>query len=150
MKRLRILIPLALTGALLAYVLTRSPGQLKRFATPTECLESYREALIAGDVPRYLGCLDEPLRAEKKRSATANALRRQMRGVKSWTQLEPVSRGPQVYIDVDTIQVTEAHRTRYHFRRTESGWLITAIEPSKSRKAGIPYGTPVEDVSEGP
>jgi hypothetical protein len=144
MKRRRVLVPLALTGALLAYVLTRSSLKAKGFATPAECLGSYREALIAGDVPRYLECLDEPLRAEKKTSVTANALRRQLRGVKSWTQLDPVSQGPEAYIDVDTIRVTEAHRTRYHFRQTATGWLITGIDPPKLRKMGIPYGTPAD------
>jgi hypothetical protein len=124
------------------------------FATPAACLEAYREASRAGNVPAYLSCLAEPLRAEIRRQHTdpkklADSLRQAMKDVKTWVQL-PVeaSQGPTVQVNVDEVRITGNHRLGFHLRRCQTGWLIVGIDPPKLVPAGIPYGTHVSKVPE--
>jgi hypothetical protein len=146
MKRLRVLLLVGASLALLGVALYWSPRRPTGFATPGECLEEYREAVLAGDVPRYLRCLAEPLQDEQRRSISPEKLRRQMEGVKSWTQLDPVVKGSAAQVEVDQVRRAGARRIRFHLRRSEEGWRIIRIDAPRPLRTDIPYGTPVDQV----
>jgi hypothetical protein len=142
----RLVVSAAVVGACVVSALFffRSPGGPKGFATPGECLDVYREASRAGDVSRCLDCLDDALRAEKKCRLTAEKLRNDNVGVKSWTQVDPVVQNAVAHIDVDEIRPGDARRVRYHFKKTRGGWRIAKIDPPAALPGLIPYGTPVD------
>src|SRR5262245_1274105 len=105
MRWRRVVLTLALTLALLALaVFTSWRAGPANFATPADCRDALREASAAGDVGRYLSCLGEPLRSEKQRSLRPEDLRRDMEGVKSWSQLEPEARGTTATVEVDKVR----------------------------------------------
>src|SRR5690348_15577369 len=59
------LLAVAVAAGLLVLALSRPQGR-QGFATPAECVEGYAAASKSGDVPRYLGCLAEPLRSRTR------------------------------------------------------------------------------------
>jgi hypothetical protein len=146
MKRLRVACLLAVILAILAGALyfSRQPA-LTGFPTPADCLDAYRDACKTGEIEEYLRCLAEPLRSEKRASITPDRIRKEMQGVKSWTQLDPVVKNDTATIDVDAVRPTGARRTRFHLQRSERGWLITAIDRAKDLPSSVPYGTRAND-----
>ena len=144
MKRRRVVLLLVLTLALMALAVSwsRRPRETV-FATPADCLEALREASTAGDVGRYLSCLDEPLRSEKRRSLRPADLRRDMEGVKSWSQFEPEVQGSTASVEVDKVRAGGTSRVRFRLERSARGWLIVEIDPPKEIMPAVPYGTHV-------
>lgn len=126
------------------------------FATPAACLDAYREASLAGDTEKYCRCLAEPLRAEIQREhpdpqQLAESLRRAMRGVKTWVQrLDFPPDQSTVQVDVDEVRIEGNRRIRFRLERSGAGWLIADIAAPEAIPAGIPYGTHVSKVPEGP
>jgi hypothetical protein len=155
MKWVRILVLVGVTTILLALAITWSQRQAG-FATPSACLDAYREANRAGDVEKYWSCLAEPLRFEMRRqhpdaNELAQSLRREMRDVKTWVLLlESESTASTVQVDVDEVRIDGNRRIRFHLQRSGAGWLIAAREQPKLVPAGIPYGTHVSKMTEDP
>ena len=149
MKRRRVVLLLVLTLALMALAVSwsRRPREAV-FATPADCLDALREASAAGDVGRYLGCLDEPLRSEKQRSLRPADLRRDLEGVKSWSQLEPEVQGSTASVEVDKVRAGGTSRVRFRLERSARGWLIVEIDPPKEIMPPVPYGTHVSQAPE--
>jgi hypothetical protein len=149
MKRRRVVLLLVLTLALMALVVSwsRRPRETV-FATPADCLEALREASAAGDVGRYLGCLDEPLRSEKQRSLRPADLQRDMEGVKSWIQLDPEVQGSTASVEVDRVRAGGTSRIRFRLERSARGWLVVGIDPPKDITPPIPSGTHVSQAPE--
>src|SRR5262249_8180742 len=147
MKRRRLLLVLILTLALVALVLYGRPRSLQGFATPGECLDAYRDAGKDGDVARYLSCLGEPLRSEKRQSVRAADLVRGMEGVTGWGGDEPVIRDGVADVDVDLVRKTGTFRLSFRLQRADQGWVIVAVDGPRERPAPVPYGTLV---GEGP
>jgi hypothetical protein len=149
MKRRRVVLLLVLTLALMALALSWSwrPRETV-FATPADCLEALREASAAGDVGRYLGCLDEPLRSEKRHSLRPADLQRDMDGVKSWTQLDPEVQGSTASGEVDRVRAGGTSRIRFRLEQSARGWLVVGIDPPKEITPPIPYGTHVSQAPE--
>jgi hypothetical protein len=139
----------ALTLALLALAVSRSwrTGPAN-FATPADCLDALREASAAGDVGRYLGCLGEPLRSQKQRSLRPADLRRDMEGVKSWSQLEPEIQGTTASVEVDRARASGTSRTRFRLERFGGGWLIVGIDRPQEITPPVRYGTHVSEAPE--
>ncbi len=144
MKGGRLPIVGALTLVLAGGVWYARRGRAEGFPSPTACLEAFREAAVGGDVSRWLACLEPAFRAQRESSVSAADLRRQMRGVKSWTELEPVVRGGAASVDVEQVRADGTWRIRYYFRRAGGGWLISAIDAPRAQKDRPRYGTPVE------
>jgi hypothetical protein len=144
MKRLGGVVVIAVGLGLLSLVFFRPSESPQRFATPAECLEAYREASLAGDVAGYLECLDGPLRRDKERAATPDGVRRDLAGIKSWTEHEPVAEGSTAHIDVDLTRLGDTRRIRFHFRRTAEGWRISAIALPAAVPTAERFGTPAE------
>jgi hypothetical protein len=149
MKRRRAVLLLVLTLALIALAVywSRRPRDTV-FATPADCLEALREASAAGDVGRYLSCLDEPLRSEKQRLLRPTDLQRGMEGVKSWSQFEPEVRGSTASVEVDRVRAGGTSRNRFRLERSARGWLVVGIDPPKDITSPIPYGTHVSQAPE--
>jgi hypothetical protein len=149
MKRRRAVLLLVLTLALMALAVSWSwrPRDTV-FATPADCLEALREASAAGDVGRYLSCLDEPLRSEKQRSLRPADLQRDMEGVKSWSQFDPEVRGSTASVEVDRVRAGGTSRIRFRLERSARGWLVVGIDPPKDITHSIPYGTHVSQAPE--
>jgi hypothetical protein len=149
MKRRRVVLLLVLMPVLMALAVFWSRRPLETgFATPADCLEALREASAAGDVGRYLSCLDEPLRSEEQRSLRPADLQRGIEGVKSWTQLEPEVRGSNASVEVDRVRAGGTSRIRFRLERSAKGWLIVGVDPPKDITPPIPYGTHVSQAPE--
>jgi hypothetical protein len=149
MKRRRMALLLALTLAVLALAVwwSRRP-QETGFATPADCLGVLREACAEGDVGRYLGCLGEPLRSQKQGSLRPADLRRDMEGVKGWSQLEPVVRGSAATVEVEQVRMEGTSRVRFRLERSDRGWLVVGIDRPTEIAPPIRYGTHVRDAPE--
>ena len=149
MKRRRVVLLLVLTLALMALAVSwsRRPRETV-FATPADCLEALREASTAGDVGRYLSCLDEPLRSEKRRSLRPADLRRDMEGVKGWSQSDPVVRGSAATVEVDQVRVQGTSRVRFRLERSDRGWLIVGIDRPTEIPPPVRYGTHISEAPE--
>src|SRR5262245_53223280 len=100
----------------------------KDFATPQQCVEAYRDALVIDNEARLLKCLAEPLRAEMEGQLRDAAFRRSVADLKGWTQLDPEIDGPKASIVVDEIRATETRRTRFRLEQSGQGWLIVGID----------------------
>jgi hypothetical protein len=137
---------LALTLTLLALAVWRS-GRTgpANFATPADCLDALREASAAGDVERYLSCLGEPLRSQKQHALRPADLRRDMDGVKSWSQLEPEVQGTTATVEVDRARASGTSRTRYRLERSGRGWLIVGMDRPQEITPPVRYGTHVSE-----
>ena len=146
MKRLRVLILLAVSSILLAGVLywsrrTATSGA----ATPAECLDNYYESLTSGDVEKYQSCLDESFRA-RVGQRSFDAARRNVKDVKNLVQLaEPAQGSSSLWVDVDEVRAAGVRRLRYHLRQDGRSWVIAAIDPPHENPAPIRYGTHVGD-----
>jgi hypothetical protein len=133
---------------------SNAPGGGSGFATPAACLDAYRDAVQEGDAAAYLLCLGEPLRSETRRhhlgdAELAEALRRQMRGVKSWVVSEsPEERGDRASAIVEEVRSSGVRAVRFQLARSGAGWLIVGIDRGDERAAGIPYGTRVGNEAE--
>jgi hypothetical protein len=155
MRRLRIVIPL-LVVLIAAALAVRWMAGTRGFATPTECIEAYREASLAGDVPRYLDCLAEPLRARMlNRFADPQrlgmAIKEPMQDIKNWGQsVERTEGEPTAFVNVDEVRATGTRRVRYHLEQTGRGWLISAIDPPREVPTPIPFGTHIGEAPEQP
>lgn len=145
MNRRRLLISLVSTVAVLALILYGSRWSPPGFATPTDCINAYRDACKNGDVARYSRCLAEPLRSTKQPVTQSADLQRQMDGVLSWSQLEPVIRDATAYVDVDRVKTSGTQRIRFHLERFGKGWLIVRIDEPKDVPTPIRPGTHVGD-----
>jgi hypothetical protein len=137
--------------AILAVRLAPSPGRTG-YATPTACLDAYREACLAGDPTGYLNCLGEPLRSQAAQrfadqNALAEYLQRSIKDAKSWVELgSPEVAGSTAVIDVEEVRTAGSLRTRFHFQRLGRGWLIVQIEQPQEVPTSIPFGTHVSQV----
>ena len=149
MRRRGVALTLALTLALLALAVCRS-GRTgpATFATPADCLDALREASAAGDVERYLNCLGEPLRSQKQRSLSPGDLRRDLEGVKSWSQLEADVQGTTATVEVDRARASGTSRTRYRLERSGRGWLIVSVGRPREITPPVRYGTHVSEAPE--
>ena len=149
MKQRRVALIVVLTLALLALAVGRSwrTGPAN-FATPAECLDALREASAAGDVGRYLSCLGEPLRSQKQRSLSPADLRRDMEGVKSWSQLEPEVQGTTATVEVDSVRVSGTRRTRFRLERGGRGGLIVGMDRPREIAPPVRFGTHVSEAPE--
>jgi hypothetical protein len=143
MKRRLLMLSLLLALVVTAVVLYGRGGSRQGFATPAECLDAYRDASKDGDVTRYLSCLGEPLRSEKRRSIQAVDLIRDMAGVKGWTRHEAVIRDRIADVDVDLVRATGSFRLSFHLQRTDQGWVIVALDGPREQRSPVPYRTPV-------
>ncbi len=146
MKRLRVVILLAVTIALLAGALFWSRRTARsRAATPTECLDHYYESCRSGDIEQYRNCLGEPYRSQSD-AGGFDAARRDVKDIKNWVQCaETVADGSSLAIDVDEVRVEGVRRLRFHLRQADSGWAIVAIDPPRTRPTPLRYGTRVGD-----
>jgi hypothetical protein len=142
MKRRRLLIGLILVPVLALLVLYGRPRAPQGFATPAECLDAYRDASKDGDVARYLSCLSESLRSEKRQSVQAADLVREMDGVKGWSRHEPVMRDGTADVDVDLVRQTGTFRLVFHLRQVDSGWVIVGLDGPHEQPPTIRFGTP--------
>jgi hypothetical protein len=153
MRWLRITALVSVASILLALAVYWSQQRIG-FATPTACLDGYREASLAGDVEEYRSCLAEPLRADIQRhhpdpKELAESLRQELKDLKTWVQLpDPASEGSKVQVDVDEVRIDGIRRIRFHLQRFSNGWLIAAIDRPKIVPSGIPYGTHISKVPE--
>lgn len=116
------------------------------FATPSDCMDAYLEALQEGDVAKYTSCLGEPLRSQSQESSSSS-LRAQMREVRSWVQHEPVIEGPTATVDVDEVRL-DVRRVPFRLERTRKGWLIVGIGPPKEITPPVRPGTHVNEAPE--
>jgi hypothetical protein len=146
MKRLRMVVLLAVTLSLLAAVLIWSRRTATaRATTPAECLDDYYESLRSGDIDKYRGSLGEPYRARAEQRSFAAACR-EVEDVKDLVQLPgPVEQGASLWVDVDEVRTSGVRRLRYHLRSEGTGWVIVGIDPPREIAAPIRYGTPVGD-----
>jgi hypothetical protein len=146
MKRLRVMVLLALTLSLLAVVLFWSRRtSTARAPTPAECLDDYYESLRRGDIDKYRSCLGEPYRTRAEQRSFA-AIRRDVEDVKDLVQLPgPIEQGSPLWVDVDEVRAGSVRRLRYHLRSHDSGWVIVGIDPPREISAPVRYGTPVGD-----
>ena len=155
MKRLRGVLPAAGVLVLLAAALFWSMRP-QGFRTPEQCVKAYREAGLAGDGPRYLACLAEPLRSQTRQrfsdeSALADRLRMSMQDLKGWAQtIEATADDGVAVVTVDEVRTAETRRCRLRLERTPRGWLIAGIEPAKVVPTEIPYGTHISKVEGAP
>jgi hypothetical protein len=149
MKRRPVALLLAVTLAVLALAVwwSRRPGPAG-FATPADCLDALREASAAGDVGRYLDCLGEPLRSQKQGSLRPADLRRDVEGVKSWTQIEPVVQGSAATAEVDQVRAQGTSRVRFRLERSGRGWLVVGIDRPTEIAPPVRYGTHVSEAPE--
>jgi hypothetical protein len=146
MRRRRVVLTLALALGLLALAVCRPwRGGPANFATPADCLDALREASAAGDVERYLNCLGEPLRSQKQRSLSPADLRRDMEGVKSWSQLEPDVQGTTATVEVDRARASGTSRTRFRLERSGGGWLVVGMDRPQEITPPVRYGTHVSE-----
>jgi hypothetical protein len=145
MRRRRLVLTLALTLALAALAVWWSwrTGPAN-FATPADCLDALREASVAGDVERYLNCLGEPLRSQQQSLRPAD-LRRDMEGVKSWSQLEPEVRGTTATVEVDRARANGTSRTRFRLERFGRGWLVVGMDRPQEIAPPVRYGTHISE-----
>jgi hypothetical protein len=117
-----------------------------RFATPLECVETYRDAVKDGNKERMQSCVTEQLRGELGKGKGLDAVNRDIEASKSWGQQDPVIKDWTAHIDVDLVFPNETRLVRFHLERSAKGWLIKAIDPPRSQPAIIRYGTHVKDV----
>ena len=151
MKGIRIIVIVVLVVALLGGTVywSRQPGG---FATPTDCLDAYREACRVGDVQKYWSCLAEPLRAGVQQQhpsveELASFLRRDMTGLKSWVaHLASESEQSRAQVDVDEVRAESNRRIRFLLERSGRGWLIVGMDEPKPVPAHIPFGTHISKV----
>jgi hypothetical protein len=146
MKSFRVVIVALLTAALFAGVALWSQRRAVGFASPTECVEAYRDACAAGDLTMARACLGGALRAESERSGNAEALKREMAGAVGWTQRDPEISGATAHVDVDRGRRDVEQRIRFRLERRGSGWLIVDIEPPQPLPTLVPHGTHVSKV----
>src|SRR5262245_26324864 len=73
-----------------------------RFATPSECLETFRDAARDGDGVRFQACLAEPLQAEA--APLYARVQRDMEPVRHWNQYAPEYDGDLATILVDQVR----------------------------------------------
>jgi hypothetical protein len=144
------LLLLGLTCAVLAGVLAWSlRPRAAGYATPSECLEAYREACRAGDAAQYRRCLGEPLRSEVRQSypddaALAEALRRETQGVKGWVEVGPPDeQGERAAASVEEVRETGQRRLRFSLEHSQAGWLIVRVEKGAEQTPEVRYGTRV-------
>lgn len=146
MKRLRMVVLLAVTLSLLAAALFWARRTTTaRAATPAECLDDYYESLRSGNIEKYQECFGEAYRARLAQRSFAAACR-EMDDVKDLVQLPgPAETGGPLWVDVDEVRTSGVRRLRYHLRSQGSGWVIVAIDPPREIAAPIRYGTRVGD-----
>jgi hypothetical protein len=146
MKRLRVVVVLAVTLSLLAVVLFWSRRTTTAWAaTPAQCLDDYYESLRRGDIVKYRSCLGEPYRARAEQRSFA-AIRRDVEDVKDLVQLPgPVEQGSPLWVDVDEVRAGSVRRLRYHLRSEYNGWVIVGIDAPREIAVPVRYGTPVGD-----
>ena len=142
--RMAILLVIVLgAGALAARLSLSSRG----YATPAACMEAYREAILAGDAPRFLDCLAEPLRSQHNGRCVDSVemvgiLKSKVHDVKAWGQSVQMQPGDSIaVVDVDEVRVHGTRRVRYRLEQTSRGWLIAEIGPPKDMPTEVPYGT---------
>src|SRR5690348_13974693 len=93
----------AVVLSLAVYLSQRPVG----FATPSACLDAYREASLVGDLDKYRSCLTASLYADILRrrlnpADLAGSLCQEMKDVKGWIQVpEPTRDEALVQINVD-------------------------------------------------
>jgi hypothetical protein len=147
-----VLIILAALGLAVLAVRLASSSARTSYATPSDCLDAYRDACLAGDAATYLNCLGEPLRSQAAQrftdlSALADYLQRNMKDAKSWVELgSPEVAGSTAVVDVEEVRTAGSLRTRFHFQRLGRGWLIVQIEQPQEVPTSIPFGTHVSQV----
>ncbi len=146
MKRFRVVVLVLLTAALLGGVAFWSQRRAAGFASPADCVEAYRDACAAGDLATARACLGDPLRSESERSSDSESLRREMVGVVSWAQREPVVSGTMAHVDVDRGRRDGVQRVRFRLQRSGAGWLIVGIDSPQPLPTIVPYGTHVSKV----
>lgn len=142
MKSLRLLLLLVVVVvALVAVRFWPRAMATKGAATPADCLDIYYESLQRGDAEKYLRCLDESYREEIGKGSF-EAARRDVKDVKNLVQVaEPGEGGASLWVDVDEVRTAGIRRLRYHLRRHDRGWVISAIDPPRERSTPIRYGT---------
>ena len=146
MKRFRVVALFLLVGTILVAVALWSQRLAVGFASPAECVETYRNACAAGDLAMARTCLSSPLRAESERSGDAESLKREMAGVVSWAQHDPEVSGTTANVDVDRGRREGVQRVRFRLEQRGGRWLIVAIEPPQPLPTLVPYGTHVSKV----
>jgi hypothetical protein len=148
MKRYRAPVAVLLILVLLGLARFWPGRESRRFATPGDCVDAYRDACEAGDVTRYLHCLGDPLRYEKSGSATSAELLQEMQGLKGWTRLDVMVTDTTAEVDVDLIRTSGTYRRRFHLQHNANGWVIVGVEPAKEVATPVQYGTHIKDVNE--
>jgi hypothetical protein len=152
MKRLGVIVLVLVVG--LAAVGVRWAWPRQGYATPAECVEAYREAMAAGDWPRYLSCLGEPTRSINEQQAGESVFQGKSRGwrqgLKGWTQSPEFEDGSTALVLVDEVRESQTRRIRFRLQRSEKGWLIVESGPAKVVPTPIPYGTHVGKEPEEP
>jgi hypothetical protein len=139
---LRILLALAGTIAFLVLVLfwlrPSSPG----FATPTACLEAFRDACKDGDNITFQRCLAGPLRTDA--ATRFDVLRRDVQAIQHWNQFAPEMADHTATILVDQVRTDGMiHRIAYRLEQSRSGWRLVAIGPPEIIRPTIRPGTHV-------
>jgi hypothetical protein len=144
MKWLRLAIPLTMAVLILAMALRWASGS-KGFATPGECVEAYRDAILADDADRFRECLADTLRSPPP--PITEAIRTPMKEIKGWSQSVETLDSRSAVVTVDEIRTASTRRVRYRLERTSGGWLIAEIGQAKDVPTTVPYGTHISKVA---
>jgi hypothetical protein len=131
---------LAVVALAVLWLRPAAPG----FATPTACLEAFRDSCKDGDAAAFTRCLAGSLVGEGP--ALFDALRRDIQAVRHWNQYTPEVRDGVATILVDQVRTDGMiHRATYRLERLGSGWRLVAIGPPEILRPAIRPGTHVND-----
>jgi hypothetical protein len=142
-KRLHVLILLAVILITIAGIRFWPRRAAAGAATPAECIDTYYESLKSNDFEKYLRCLNESYRGEAVQHSFVAACRdiTDLKGVVQ--QPGPIEGELPLWIDVEEVRTAGVRRLRYHLCRDGGSWVITAIDPPRETPSPIRYGTPV-------